>query len=152
MDNEKEKEIRKAIIIGINNYEADPIIPTLKGAENDAKEIYDKLIQYGNFEIDINHFLLGSHATRRNILKAVNEVFRKGNEYQLVTFYFSGYGVVDKTNNEGYLAPYDMDTEASFFSVINMEELKKAINNTKNITNTIIILDCCYPPITSDTK
>jgi uncharacterized caspase-like protein len=145
LDNEEEKEKRKAIIIGINRYEADPIIPTLKGAENDAKEIHDILIKYGNFQVHDNHFLLGHNATRRNILKAVNDLFRKDNKYHLVAFYFSGHGVIDETNDEGYLAPYDMDPEASFISGINMEELKKVINNTKNITNTIIILDCCYP-------
>ena len=46
-----------------------------------------------------------------NIRKAINEIFRSNNKCDLVTFYFSGYGVVDETTNERYLAPYDMDPD-----------------------------------------
>jgi len=46
LDNEKEKENRKAIVIGINKYQSDPIIPELEGAENDAEEIRDMLVEY----------------------------------------------------------------------------------------------------------
>jgi uncharacterized caspase-like protein len=153
LDTVKEQEIRKAIIIGINKYESDPEIPRLAGAENDAIEIRDRLIKYGNFEIPKNHYLIGSDATRRNILKAVSEVFRKDNQSDLVTFYFSGHGIVDEANNEGYIAPYDMDPEDPFVYGINMDDLKKVIYKSKNKSSVIIILDCCYAGIvTKDTK
>src|SRR5918993_221745 len=100
-------ENRKAIIIGINTYESDSYIPRLNGAENDAKEIRDRFIKYGNFEISNNHYLVGPDATRRNILRALGEAFQQNNKCDLVTFYFSGHGIVDEANNEGYLAPYD---------------------------------------------
>ncbi len=149
----KEQETRKAIIIGINKYESDPEIPRLEGAENDAIEISDRLVKYGNFEIPKNHFLIGPDATRRNILKAVSEVFRKENKTDLVTFYFSGHGIVDEANNEGYIAPYDMDPEDPFVYGINMDDLKKVIYKSKNKSSVIIILDCCYAGIvTKDTK
>ena len=54
---------------------------------------------------------------------------------------------MDEANNEGYLAPYDYYPDDPFISGINMRELKKIIYNTKNITSTIIILDCCYAGI-----
>jgi uncharacterized caspase-like protein len=154
LDNENDKENRKAIIIGINEYESDPEIPQLEGAKNDAVEIRNRLIQYGNFDISYDHYLVGPDATRRNILRAVGEIFQKDKDikYDLVTFYFSGHGISDETNNEAYLAPYDMDPDYPFVSGINMAELKKAIYNTKNIASTIIILDCCYAGIvTKDT-
>jgi hypothetical protein len=139
----KDRERRKAIVIGVNEHEYNKEIPTLNGAENDAKEIHDRLIQYGNFEISNEHFLIGSNATRRNILKAVHEVFQTDNKYDLVTFYFSGHGIMDR-NDEGYLAPYDMDPDFPSVSGISMKELKNAIYDTRNIANTIIILDCSY--------
>ena len=146
-------ENRKAIIIGINQYESDPVIPRLAGAENDANEICDRFSSYGNFEISNNHHLVGSNATRNNILKAVSEVFRKDTKYDLVTFYFSGHGIVDEENNDGYLAPFDMDPDDPFVSGINMEDLKKVIYKSKNKASVIIILDCCYAGIaTKDTK
>jgi uncharacterized caspase-like protein len=153
LDNEKEKENRKAIVIGINKYQSDPIIPELEGAENDAEEIRDMLVEYGNFEISNNHYLVGRDATRRNILTAVSDIFRKDDKYDLVTFYFSGHGIPDETTKDGYIAPYDYHPNDPIISGINMAELKKAIYNTKNISNTIILLDCCYAGIvTTDTS
>jgi uncharacterized caspase-like protein len=147
LENEKEKENRKAIIIGINEYQFDPEIPPLDGAENDAKEIRDKLIQYGNFEISNDHYLVGPNATRSNILTAVSDIFRQDEKCNLVAFYFSGHGVPDLPTMDGYIAPYDYNPKDPIINCINMEELKKAIYNTKNIANTIIILDCCYAGI-----
>lgn len=150
---------KKAIIIGINRYESDPIIPKLEGAENDALEINDRLIRYGNFDISDGHYLIGPNATRKNILRAVSEVFRQDNKYDLqdnkydlVTFYFSGHGMVDD-DNEGYIVPYDYYPDDPFVSGINMEDLKKAIYKSKNISSVLIILDCCYAGIvTQETK
>ena len=146
-------ENRKAIIIGIDEYESDPSIPRLEGAENDAKEIRDRLIQYGGFEISNNHFLIGRNATRRNIITAISEIFRKEDKCDLVIFYFSGHGVPDLPTMDGYIAPYDYYPDDPIISGINMAELKKAIYNTKNIKNIIIILDCSYNAIvTKDTE
>jgi uncharacterized caspase-like protein len=143
---------RKAIIIGINEYESYKDIPTLNGAENDAREIRDRFLNYGKFEVSDNHYLIGRQATRKNILRAVGEVFRKDSKYDLVTLYFSGHGIMDE-NDEGYLAPYDMDPEYPFVSGINMEDLKKVILNSNNKAGVIFILDCCYAGIaTKDTK
>ena len=153
MENEKENENRKAIVIGINKYQSDPTISELEGAENDAEELRDILVEYGNFEISNNHYLVGPEATRRNILTAVSDIFRKDDKYDLVTFYFSGHGIPDETTKDGYIAPYDYHPNDPIISGINMAELKKAIYNTKNISNTIIILDCCYAGIvTTDTS
>ena len=73
MDNEK----RIAIVVGVNEYEAQEQIPELKGAENDAIEIRDRLVKYGDFKISNDHYLVGPDATRRNILKAVVTSFEK---------------------------------------------------------------------------
>jgi uncharacterized caspase-like protein len=147
------QEKRKAIIIGIDEYESSSEIPPLNGAVNDAVEINDRLIRYGNFEISDTHYLIGPNATRKNILRAVSEVFRQDNKYDLqdnkydlVTFYFSGHGIVDD-DNEGYIVPYDYYPDDPFVSGINMEDLKKAIYKSKNITSVLIILDCCYAGI-----
>ena len=74
---EKEPQNRKAIIVGVNQYESDSEIPTLAGAENDAREIYERFKNNGKFEISNNHLLIGPDATRRKILKAVSEIFRR---------------------------------------------------------------------------
>jgi hypothetical protein len=146
LSNEKEAQKRRAIIVGINEYESDLQIPTLAGAENDAREIYERFKNNGKFEISPNHLLLGRDATRRKILKAVSEIFRREVNHDLVTFYFSGHGLVDE-NNEGYIAPYDMDPEDPYVSGINMEELRDYISKCKNKASIIMFLDCCYAGI-----
>jgi hypothetical protein len=98
---------RRAIIIGINKYKAYPEILTLTGPENDAKEVHRQLIKLGNFDISSNHFLIGSRATRTNIMEALSEIFRREVDCDVVVFYFSGHGMVDDVG-QGYIAPYDM--------------------------------------------
>ena len=143
---------KKAIIIGINKYESDSI-QTLGGAENDAKEIGERLKLNGNFDISENHLLLGTRATRKNISKAVSEIFRnEKSKCNLVTFYFAGHGIVDTNTNEGYIAPYDMDPDDPYISGIKMEDLRNVISTTKNDASVIMFLDCCFAGIaTKDT-
>ena len=91
--------------------------------------------------------MLGPNATRKNILKAVNEVFIRDPNSNPVIFYYSGHGAVDE-NNVGYIAPYDMDPEDPFISGIKMEDLKNAIDNFKvKYSSIIIILDCSHSGI-----
>jgi uncharacterized caspase-like protein len=142
---------KKAIVIGINKYESDSEIPTLAGAENDAQEICERLKNNGNFEISQNHLLLGSRATRKNISKAISELFRKENKTNLITFFFAGHGVLDNNRalntNDGYIAPYDMDPEDPYVSGIRMGDLRNVISASKNDASVIMFLDCCFAGI-----
>ncbi len=137
---------RLAIIVGINKYEAEEEIPVLDGAENDAKEILKRLTTAADFKVPDNYFLIGKKATHRAINKAISDVFRKDVDNNLVLFYFSGHGIVDE-NNEGYLAPYDMDPDDPYICGINMEGLRDVINKSKNKASVLVVLDCCYAGI-----
>jgi hypothetical protein len=147
----RNSQSRTAIVAGINRYESDSAIQTLNGAENDAKEVYERLQSNGKFEISNSQFLLGGDATRKNILKAVSDVFRKDVSYDVVALYFSGHGIVDK-NKAGYIAPYDMDPEDPFVSGINMEDLRTVIQESKNNASVIMLLDCCHAGIAAKDK
>jgi len=133
---------KTAIIAGINSYEA-PKIDTLAGAENDANEICERLQNNGDFDISKGHFLIGQDATRKNILRAISEVFRRDATYDVVALYFSGHGVLDR-QNVGYIAPYDMDPEDPFVSGISMEQLRTVIYESKNDASVVMLLDCCH--------
>ena len=148
----KEGSPRKtAIIAGINSYEA-PKIETLAGAENDANEISERLQNNGDFKISKGHYLIGPNATRKNILRAISEVFRRDASYEVVALYFSGHGVLDR-NNVGYIAPYDMDPEDPFVSGISMEQLRTVIYESKNEASVVMLLDCCHAGVAAqDTK
>jgi Caspase domain len=152
---EGESGKKKAIIVGINNYEVGPEnIPNLAGAENDAVEIHKSLTTISGFEVLPDHFLLGGYATHKAIRKTVSDLFRKNtdNATDLIVFYFSGHGYVDE-NKEGYLAPYDMDPGDPDFCGIKMGDLRNTIFGSKNKANVVMILDCCYAGIaTKGTK
>jgi hypothetical protein len=148
----EEQAKRLAIVIGINKYEDATEIPELFGAENDAIEIHKRLTTLGEFEVNPNHLLLGKNATYKAILKAVSDIFRQAIDCSLVIFYFSGHGLIDE-NNDGYIAPYDMDSADPFVCGIKMEDLREVIYRAKNKESVLLILDCCYAGIaTKGTK
>jgi uncharacterized caspase-like protein len=143
---------RLAIVVGINRYNAESQIPVLAGAENDAKEVYERLTRSDNFTLQKSHLLVGRDATRGAILKAISEIFHKPTDNcSLVLFYFSGHGIVDE-NNQGYIAPYEMDPEDPFIYGINMEDLRNVIYKSKINANVVIMLDCCYAGIATNDK
>jgi hypothetical protein len=137
---------RKAIIVGVNEYQSRSDIDDLAGAEMDAKEIHEQFTRNGNFEVSSSHLLIGPDATRANILRAVGDIFKSDESCDLVAFYFSGHGMIDE-NKEGYIAPYDMDPKHPYIYGINMEDLRKFMSTSKNKASAIIFLDCCYAGI-----
>jgi uncharacterized caspase-like protein len=143
--NNEEQAKRLAIVVGINKYEDYPAIDELHGAENDAREIHKRLTTLGQFAVLPNHLLLGENATYKAILKAVSDIFRQDIECSLV---FSGHGLIDE-NNDGYIAPYDMDSTDPFVCGIKMEDLREVIYRAKNKESVLLILDCCYAGIST---
>jgi hypothetical protein len=141
-------ETRRAIVIGINEYKDINNIPKLKGAENDANEVYERLKNpnIGNFEIQIDHHLIGQYATCERIRKAISDVLWKTFSTDVVLFYFSGHGFVDGYGN-GYIAPYDMIKDEPLVYGIKMQELNDIISTAIDKKSVIAILDCCYSGI-----
>jgi len=134
---------RTAIIVGINNYE-DRDIPQLSGAENDAQELFNLLTsEKGGFEKNRENLIRGEHATQRNIIKRVSEIFRKDEKFDIAMFYFSGHGFLDK-KDELYLSTYDVDKKDPYIGGIRINDLKKEIYASPNKQSAILILDCCY--------
>ncbi|MCX9073231.1 MAG: caspase family protein [Candidatus Methanoperedens sp.] len=144
---------RRAVIIGIDEYNDSSIIP-LRGAENDAREIYEMLSNphIGGFNVAKDHFLIGADAKCERIRKAISDIFWKcdTDTWELALFYFSGHGFEDGYGN-GYIAPYDMLKDEPFVYGINFQELKHVFSNPANKAN-IIILDSCYSGIATKGK
>jgi len=141
------KKRRRAVIVGINKYKDRSNIPDLEGAENDAEEIYERLINpdIGGFEIPDDHYLRGEEAKCEQIRKAISDIFWESEPQDLALFYFSGHGFEDGHGN-GYIAPFDMLKNKPFVYGINMQELRHVFSNPVNKAN-IMILDSCYSGI-----
>jgi uncharacterized caspase-like protein len=139
---------RHAVVIGVNEY-ADEKIPKLTGAVNDAKEVYEKLTKFGEFDIPAEHFLLDRDATCQGIRKAISDLLWKTAHNHLALFYFSGHGFQDGHGN-GYIAPSNIKYDEPFVCGIRMQELRDTILSAKNKDNIVIILDCCYSGIATE--
>ena len=133
---------KKAIVIGINKYQNLSEGKNLQGAENDASEIHNILKKNG-FEIAENDFLIGEKATYRAISRSINNSYRKRIDYGTVLFYFSGHGFADE-NKDVYIAPYDVDPDDPYVCGISIEELNRVMDNSRNNSKFVTILDCCY--------
>ena len=133
---------KKAIVIGINEYQSLPAEKNLQGAQNDANEIYNILRKNG-YTIEDSDFLVGNRATHRAISKSINNAFRKRSSYGTILFYYSGLGLVDD-NKDAYIAPYDIDPLDPFVNGISVDELNRIMDNSKNNSKFVTIFDCCY--------
>lgn len=143
---------RQAVVIGVNRYE-DGGIPELKGAENDATELRQRLAdqESGGFEIAEGHFLVGKDATCDAVRRAMSDLLWKIDSSDLSLFYFSGHGFHDEYGN-GYIAPWDMLRNEPLVRGIRMQELTELLLAAKKKKTILIILDCCYSGIATEGK
>jgi len=127
--------MRKALIVGINDYPTQP----LAGCVNDANAIAQLLESNEDGSPNFNVRLLTCSTTTvtRSVLKeAINQLFSSDSEMSLL--YFSGHGYVDSTG--GYLVTTDAqryDEGVSMSDILTLANASKAKNK-------VIILDCCH--------
>jgi hypothetical protein len=148
---------KKALLVGVGDYQNMPAVATnsgeyldLKGPENDVRALKETLIsQYGFMESDIKT-LLDSQATRANINKAFTDwLVNETQEGDLALFYFSGHGATINDENgdesDGFdeaLLPYDIDLTKGAPMIIDDEfgEWLRKLDNRK----VVVLMDSCY--------
>jgi len=137
--------MRKALIVGINNYPKAP----LKGSINDAVELAKTLKTHGNGSPNFDVRLETDVPTRGKLRSLLQQTFQ--GECDTALFYFSGHGFLNSIT--GYLVTPDFTKHDEGVS---MDEII-VLANQSNIRNKIIILDCCHsgafgtPAITGQT-
>lgn len=124
--------MRKALVVGINNYPSAP----LKGCVKDATD-FNKLIQHhedgsANFQTLLQHDI----PTSSKLRGLARELFAGKNEIAL--FYFSGHGFINELGGFLVMPNHRKDDEG-----VAMRDLVIMANNSP-ATNKIIILDCCH--------
>lgn len=124
--------MRKAIVVGINNYPGAPLF----GCENDAQSVSDILSSNGdgspNFEVKI----YTGDICKSKLKRAITELFTGESEAAL--FYYAGHGGQDGDNS------YIVTTDYSNCDLgISMTDILEIANKSKS-KNKIIILDCCF--------
>ena len=124
--------MRKALIIGINNYTNFP----LKGCINDATAFASIIETNGDGSPNFDVKLRLDVCTKSDLKGLIIELFNGDCETAL--FYFSGHGFLNDIGGYIVTPDYKLNDEG-----VSMDEIL-SIANASNAKNKIIILDCCH--------
>ncbi|MDY3741455.1 MAG: caspase family protein [Prevotella sp.] len=113
--------------VGIRDYR---YISDLQKTENDARE-FSELYMTHTKNVTT---LLGSQATRENILSSLRSCFAKAGADDIVVFFFSGHG------DKGGLCAYDTKGRST---LVTYAEVQKAIGSCE-AANKQLFIDACY--------
>ncbi|MBF0329678.1 MAG: caspase family protein [Nitrospirae bacterium] len=136
-----------AIVVGID-YKGRQDIPNLQYASQDAKRVYDVLInpQYGGVPKENSILLLNEKATRSEMISALRKI-KNWDGYVYV--YFSGHGA-PKTKDDkildGFLVPYDaaiVDAETMEDTSIKISYLRDLMSGSQ-AKGLLVALDACF--------
>ncbi|MDR2408607.1 MAG: caspase family protein [Bacteroidales bacterium] len=124
--------MRKALIVGINNYPSAP----LKGCINDASGIASLLERHGNGSPNFDIKLITDIQNKSQLMELITQLF--AGDCETALFFFSGHGYINEVG--GYLVTPDHE---KYDVGISMDELLTIVNQSA-IKDKIIILDCCF--------
>ena len=124
--------MKKALIVGINNYPSAP----LHGCINDASGLASIIETHGNGSPNFDVRLETNVKTKSELKTMIVELF--SGDSDTVLLYFSGHGFLNELG--GYLVTPDHKT---YDEGISMDEILILANKSKS-KDKIIILDCCH--------
>lgn len=127
--------MRKALLIGINNY---PIQP-LKGCIEDVRILYSVLERNGDGTKNFDIKSLENVQSSKEAIEAIEELF-KGNE-DFALLYYSGHGFVNTIGAE-LVFPHDCCKDV-YHKGLQMSDIMRVVNRSK-VKNKVVILDCCH--------
>jgi len=137
-----------ALVVGVGKFR-DPAIPTLRFAAKDARDLAAVLTDphYGRFEPQNVTLLTDEQATRANILNALQAIFERAQEDDLVFLYISSHGSPRQDERGlggvGYIVTYDASLKNLWVDGLEYQGFseKAAIIKARR---KIVFLDTCY--------
>jgi hypothetical protein len=127
--------MRKALIVGINDYPGAP----LRGCVNDANAIANVLATHGDGGPNFGIKLLtspGERITKGRLKSEIESLFSGDPDVALL--YFSGHGTINTFG--GYIVTPDF---GKYDEGVSMDEILGLANRSK-VKDKIVILDCCH--------
>ncbi len=122
-----------AVVVGVADYNH---IKSLSYTDDDAYKfaMFLKSPEGGALPDDQITVLIDEDATKKNILKAMDNLYQKADENDVIIFYFSGHG-----SDDSFLAhDYNSGSGKIFHSVV-----RDKLNNSK-AKNKICLADACH--------
>ena len=135
----------RAVICGISDYEGTD--NDLNYCDDDAQELYNRLLTGSNWSADNIQLLLNSQATEPNIQAAIAAMGAASVPGDVNLFFFSGHGGGDMPDADGdeggdgydeYFCPYNLMTNE-----VTDDELSAWLDALPT-DNVIVLLDTCY--------
>jgi Caspase domain/Domain of unknown function (DUF4384) len=137
--------VKRAVLIGINNYRA---VPSLMGSVNDVTAIREILLKRWGFQAENVSMLTDEQATRANIMAMLEKVVHESDVNDTVYIHYSGHGsqVQDLNGDEEdgldeTLVPQDGRTPG--VRDIVDDELDELFSKLRT-HNVVIVLDSCH--------
>ena len=127
--------MRKALIIGIDNYPSSPLYGCVRDAIEMANVLEKNADGSPNFAVKLLTAPI-DNLTKGFVKKSIDELFQGNSEVTLL--YFSGHGFINSLG--GYIVTPDY---TAYDEGISMDEILAYANNSKS-KDKIIILDCCH--------
>lgn len=124
--------MKKALVIGINNYPQSP----LSGCINDASAFKTLIETNGDGSPNFDVKLSTDVPNKSDLKGLIIDLFSSDSNTALL--YFSGHGIINEIG--GYIVTPDYK---KFDEGVSMEEILTIANNSK-AKNRVIILDCCH--------
>ena len=132
-----------ALIVGIENYENLPAIPSIH-ADNDAEYFSD----FAHYKLGIprNNIIkaINADAKRLDILKAITKVTKLSTKDETDVFlFFAGHGLAADDGEDVFLMPHDGDKDYLEDTAMTRSEIFQRVERIgpKSVT---VFLDACY--------
>jgi uncharacterized caspase-like protein len=135
-------------VVGIGRFK-DPGIPRLQYTAKDARDLAAVLVdpRYGRFDPAKVTLLTDEKATRVNILSALQDLFLKTQEDDLIFIYVSSHGSPRRNdmglNGAGYIVTYDTSLRSIFLDALDYEGFSRQVSLLK-ARRKVIFLDTCF--------
>jgi hypothetical protein len=130
-----------AVLVGINEYENRPQIPSLHVCVDDVTAVH-AVLQGTYTAVRLLTDDTPDHLpTRANILSELSSVGQAADEGDLVLFYFSGHGIAE--GGESYLLPRDARLAALKHTSIAMQDVREILDSSPARAK-VILLDACH--------
>lgn len=125
--------MRKALVVGINDYPTSP----LRGCINDAEAVTNLIGRNGDNSINFDVKFEKNVSSKSKLMHLVKNLFSGNNETAL--FYFSGHGFLNELGGGYIVTPDARQNDEGLL----MDELLNIANHSE-ADNRVIILDCCH--------
>jgi hypothetical protein len=143
---------KRALLIGVNDYQYKNEIGALKGCINDTKIMASVLKRRFGFAKEDITFLWNEKATRDSIIDELKRILENCESNDTIVFHFSGHGTrrvaaeANKPDNlDETIMPYDTRFESAMHRDIRDSELRNwmALLMEKN-ADVHLFFDCCH--------